>query len=182
VGKVKIGGVAGLVAPLLGKQPPDTHVWVLTGNAPPSSKWRVRSTMAARHGGLNWPLRPDSNRSPMRHPKMQASAEGYSLWGRQPCPERRVAAGQFSFEKLIPVKSGKSLVRTSRIVSGGLKFHRCGNLPKRTPGISRPSQDELLRTRGSFSKDKRSKMKSVVSPDRPAFCAAIRPRFANAAP
>jgi len=32
--KVKIGGVAGLVAPLLGKQPPDTHVWVLTGDAP----------------------------------------------------------------------------------------------------------------------------------------------------
>jgi hypothetical protein len=32
--KVRIGGVAGLVAPLLGKQPPDTHVWVLTGDAP----------------------------------------------------------------------------------------------------------------------------------------------------
>src|SRR5436305_11006184 len=32
--KVKIGGVAGLVAPLLGKQPPDSHEWVLTGNAP----------------------------------------------------------------------------------------------------------------------------------------------------
>jgi hypothetical protein len=32
--KVKIGGVAGLVAPVLGKQPPDTHVWVLTGDAP----------------------------------------------------------------------------------------------------------------------------------------------------
>jgi hypothetical protein len=32
--KVKIGGVAGLVAPLLGKQPPDMHVWVLTGEAP----------------------------------------------------------------------------------------------------------------------------------------------------
>ncbi len=32
--KVKIGGVAGLLAPLLGKQPPDTHVWVLTGDAP----------------------------------------------------------------------------------------------------------------------------------------------------
>jgi hypothetical protein len=26
--------LAGLVAPLLGKQPPDTHVWVLAGNAP----------------------------------------------------------------------------------------------------------------------------------------------------
>jgi len=32
--KVKIGGVAGLVAPLLGKQPPDTHVWILIGDAP----------------------------------------------------------------------------------------------------------------------------------------------------
>jgi hypothetical protein len=32
--KVKIGGIAGLVAPLVGKQPPDIHVWVLTGNAP----------------------------------------------------------------------------------------------------------------------------------------------------
>ncbi len=32
--KVEIGGIAGLVAPLLGKQPPDTHVWVLTGDAP----------------------------------------------------------------------------------------------------------------------------------------------------
>ena len=32
--KVKIGGVAGLVAPLFGKQPPDSHVWVLTGSAP----------------------------------------------------------------------------------------------------------------------------------------------------
>src|SRR6266568_4986374 len=32
--KVKIGGVAGWVAPLLGKQPPDMHVWVLSGDAP----------------------------------------------------------------------------------------------------------------------------------------------------
>jgi hypothetical protein len=32
--KVKIGGVAGLLAPLLGKQPPDSHVWVLGGDAP----------------------------------------------------------------------------------------------------------------------------------------------------
>lgn len=32
--KVKIGGVAGLVAPLLDKQPPDSHVWVLGGEAP----------------------------------------------------------------------------------------------------------------------------------------------------
>jgi hypothetical protein len=31
---MEIGGLAGLVAPLLGKQPPDTHVWVLEGDAP----------------------------------------------------------------------------------------------------------------------------------------------------
>jgi hypothetical protein len=32
--KVDIGGVSGLLAPLLGKQPPDTHVWILSGEAP----------------------------------------------------------------------------------------------------------------------------------------------------
>jgi hypothetical protein len=32
--KVEIGGLAGLVAPLVGKQPPDSHVWVLGGEAP----------------------------------------------------------------------------------------------------------------------------------------------------
>jgi hypothetical protein len=32
--KIEIGGFAGLVAPLLGKQPPDTHVWILGGEAP----------------------------------------------------------------------------------------------------------------------------------------------------
>jgi hypothetical protein len=32
--KVKIGGVTGFLASLLGKQPPDTHVWILGGEAP----------------------------------------------------------------------------------------------------------------------------------------------------
>jgi len=32
--KVEIGGIAGLLAPLVGKQPPDSHVWVLGGEAP----------------------------------------------------------------------------------------------------------------------------------------------------
>ena len=32
--KVEIGGIAGLVAPLLGKQPPDSHVWILGGDVP----------------------------------------------------------------------------------------------------------------------------------------------------
>jgi hypothetical protein len=32
--KVDIGGLSGVLAPLLGKQPPDSHVWVLEGEAP----------------------------------------------------------------------------------------------------------------------------------------------------
>ncbi len=32
--KVDIGGISGLLAPLLGKQPPDSHVWILGGEAP----------------------------------------------------------------------------------------------------------------------------------------------------
>jgi hypothetical protein len=32
--KVEIGGVRGVVAPLVGKQPPDTHVWILEGSSP----------------------------------------------------------------------------------------------------------------------------------------------------
>jgi hypothetical protein len=32
--KMKIGGVAGAVAPIVGKQPPDIHVWILGGEAP----------------------------------------------------------------------------------------------------------------------------------------------------
>jgi hypothetical protein len=32
--KVKIGGVAGVVAPLVGKQPPDTQAWIVRDDAP----------------------------------------------------------------------------------------------------------------------------------------------------
>jgi hypothetical protein len=32
--KVEVGGIAGVVAPLLGKQPPDTHVWILKSESP----------------------------------------------------------------------------------------------------------------------------------------------------
>lgn len=32
--KVDIKGLAGLLAPLIGKQPPDSHVWILQGEAP----------------------------------------------------------------------------------------------------------------------------------------------------
>lgn len=32
--KTDIGGLAGVVAPIVGKQPPDAHVWILKGDAP----------------------------------------------------------------------------------------------------------------------------------------------------
>lgn len=32
--KVDVGGIAGLVAPIVGKQPADTHVWMVSGTAP----------------------------------------------------------------------------------------------------------------------------------------------------
>lgn len=32
--KVEVGGLAGLIAPLAGKQPPDSHVWIVDGETP----------------------------------------------------------------------------------------------------------------------------------------------------
>jgi hypothetical protein len=32
--KVELGGAKGLVAPLVGKQPPDHHIWIVSGDAP----------------------------------------------------------------------------------------------------------------------------------------------------
>jgi hypothetical protein len=32
--KIEIGGVSGVIAPVIGKQPPDTHIWILGGRAP----------------------------------------------------------------------------------------------------------------------------------------------------
>lgn len=48
--KVEIGGLAGLLAPLVGKQPPDTHVWILGGEAPAF----VKSEGPMYLGGPRW--------------------------------------------------------------------------------------------------------------------------------
>jgi hypothetical protein len=48
--KVEIGGAAGVVAPLLGKQPPDIHVWILGGEAPVF----VKSEGPLFYGGPIW--------------------------------------------------------------------------------------------------------------------------------
>jgi hypothetical protein len=48
--KLEIGGIAGLVAPLVGKQPPDGHIWVEGGESPTF----VKSESIAYLGGPIW--------------------------------------------------------------------------------------------------------------------------------
>jgi hypothetical protein len=61
--KVEIGGLAGLLAPLLGKQPKDASVWIIGGEAPGF----VRSESQFYHGGPLWRIElaaPDYPRAP----------------------------------------------------------------------------------------------------------------------
>ncbi len=48
--KAEIGGLSGLLAPLVGKQPPDTHVWISEGPAPAF----VKSEGPLFYGGPLW--------------------------------------------------------------------------------------------------------------------------------
>lgn len=48
--KVDIGGLKGIIAPLVGKQPPDSHVWILGGEAPAF----VKSEQPLYMGGPLW--------------------------------------------------------------------------------------------------------------------------------
>ncbi len=49
---IDIGGAAGVVAPLVGKQPPDTHVWIFQGDAPIF----VKSEGPTFEGGPIWQI------------------------------------------------------------------------------------------------------------------------------
>jgi hypothetical protein len=50
VGKIDLGGVVGVVAPIVGKQPPDAQIWMLGGEAPVV----LRSETLAYAGGPIW--------------------------------------------------------------------------------------------------------------------------------
>ncbi|HEX7254138.1 MAG TPA: hypothetical protein VF376_14765 [Thermoanaerobaculia bacterium] len=52
--KVEIGGIAGLVAPFVGKKPVDTHVWILAGDVPAF----LRSEGPLYFGGPVWRVEP----------------------------------------------------------------------------------------------------------------------------
>src|SRR2546423_1401409 len=52
--KIEITGVAGLVAPLVGKKPPDTQTWILGGTAPTF----VKSEGPLFDGGPIWRIEP----------------------------------------------------------------------------------------------------------------------------
>lgn len=48
--KVEIGGLSGAIAPIVGKQPPDTHIWMVRGSAPGF----VKSEGPLYEGGPVW--------------------------------------------------------------------------------------------------------------------------------
>jgi hypothetical protein len=50
VAKVELGGVAGVVAPIVGKQPPDSQIWILGGEAPVF----IKSETLSYVGGPMW--------------------------------------------------------------------------------------------------------------------------------
>jgi len=50
--KVELGGIAGVVAPIVGKQPKDTHIWILGGKAPTF----VRMEGQLYQGGPVWTI------------------------------------------------------------------------------------------------------------------------------
>ena len=54
--KLELGGLTGLIAPVVGKQPPDLHYWLVTGDVPAFVRfegplfqhgpvWRLEPTM-----------------------------------------------------------------------------------------------------------------------------------------
>ncbi len=74
--KIELGGVTGLIAPLLGKQPPDIHVWVLGGEGPAF----VKSEGPLYPGGPIWrtelasPLWPNGTQENARDSKDKPEA------------------------------------------------------------------------------------------------------------
>jgi len=63
--KVDIGGLSGLIAPLVGKKPPDSHVWILGGEAPAF----VKAEQSLYTGGPVWRIELVSPAWPRARPE-----------------------------------------------------------------------------------------------------------------
>jgi hypothetical protein len=61
--KVELGGLTGVLAPLVGKQPPDSHVWILGGEAPAF----VKAEQPFYLGGPLWRIELVSPTWPQTH-------------------------------------------------------------------------------------------------------------------
>lgn len=71
--KIEIGGVTGLLAQLLGKEPPDAHVWIIGGEAPTF----VKSETLSYLGGPVWRTELTSPVWPKAaEPEKKAAREG----------------------------------------------------------------------------------------------------------
>ena len=70
--KVEIGGVAGVLAPIVGKQPPDSHVWIASGEVPVF----VRAEQPFYPGGPVWRVELASPVWPKSGPAPTAKNEG----------------------------------------------------------------------------------------------------------
>jgi hypothetical protein len=66
---VELGGVAGVVAPLIGKQPGDYHIWILGGATPAF----IREEGTLYEGGPTWRI---EQTSPVFPPKWRSRSEG----------------------------------------------------------------------------------------------------------
>jgi hypothetical protein len=63
--KIEIGGIAGVIAPVVGKQPPDTHIWLVGGKAPGF----LKSEGPLFEGGPIWRIELASPVWPKAEPK-----------------------------------------------------------------------------------------------------------------
>jgi hypothetical protein len=70
--KVEIGGVAGVIAPIVRKQPPDSHVWIATGDVPAF----VKAEQPFYAGGPLWRIELASPAWPKPGPAPTAKANG----------------------------------------------------------------------------------------------------------
>ena len=61
--KIELGGITGVVAPMVGKEPSDIHVWILGGNAPAF----VKEEGQLYEGGPVWRIEPIAPVFPRAH-------------------------------------------------------------------------------------------------------------------